>query len=357
MKLIKRVILIILVVTASMLIFLGVYIQRQLMPVGNSKQQKEIVIPQGASVKQIGSILEENGLIHSHQFFYYYAKLTGKDNLKATTYQLSNSMTLNEILAILEKGNAYNPDAISITFKEGINMREIARLIADNTNNTYDDVIAKANDSTYLSKLKEKYWFITNRIDNDELYYKLEGYLFPDTYILQDKDVTVEYIFDKMLEQMSKNLEPYREFSYDKLDIHDYLSLASMLEKEGLNDDDRTKMANVFYNRIDKGMSLGSDVTTRYANKLDTYEALTIEQFNMKSPYNTRLTDGSMNGKLPVGPICTISTGSLKAAFYPEKGNFLYFISNINTKETFFFDNENDFYNKKNELQNTNQGF
>jgi len=167
----------------------------------------------------------------------------------------------------------------------------------------------------------------------------------------------VEYIFDKMLENMAKHLEPYRNFSYDKLDIHDYLSLASMLEKEGLNDSDRSKMATVFFNRIDKGMSLGSDVTTRYANKLDTYDALTSEQFNFKSPYNTRLTDGSMNGKLPLGPGSSISDGAIKAAFYPVEGNFLYFISNIQTKETFFFDNKNDFDNKKNELQNVNQGF
>ncbi len=348
---------IILVLIAIVFIFSGVYLQRQLMPIGNSDKKIEIVIPQGTSVKGIGNILKENGLIKSSNFFYYYAKITGKDNLKATTYQLSNNMSIDEILEILEKGNGYNPSAISITFKEGINMREIARLIEISTNNSYDDVILKANDANYINQLKERYWFITNRLDDDGLYYKLEGYLFPDTYTLQDKDVSVEYIFDKMLENMAKHLEPYRNFSYDKLDIHDYLSLASMLEKEGLNDSDRSKMATVFFNRIDKGMSLGSDVTTRYANKLDTYDALTSEQFNFKSPYNTRLTDGSMNGKLPLGPVSSISDGAIKAAFYPVEGNFLYFISNIQTKETFFFDNKNDFDNKKNELQNVNQGF
>ena len=79
-----------------------------------------------------------------------------------------------------------------------------------------------------------------------------------------------------------------------------------MVEKESSVSTDRTKMASVFVNRIKKNMSLGSDVTAKYANKIDEKRTLYQTEFDMKSPYNTRLTDGSMNGKLPIGPISTI---------------------------------------------------
>ena len=111
-------------------------------------------------------------------------------------------------------------------------------------------------------------------------------------------------------------------------------------------------------------MHLGSDVTTYYALKIDN--ALTyIEEkcggkncinYNVVSPYNTRLGDGTMNGKLPIGPIATISRGSLKAAINPAEGNNLYFISNIQTKEMFFYEKYNDFLAKKNELDKINGG-
>ena len=105
-------------------------------------------------------------------------------------------------------------------------------------------------------------------------------------------------------------------------------------------------------------MALGSDVTTRYANKVDNpKQVLTARQYQLKNPYNTRLSDGTMNGKLPVGPISTISKGSLDAAFNPEITEYIYFIANIETKETFFYENYSDFLKKKNELQEVNGGF
>ena len=158
---------------------------------------------------------------------------------------------------------------------------------------------------------------------------------------------------------MDKLLEIYKDFDYSELSIHDRLTLASMVEKESPNIQDYRKMiAEVFLNRIEVGMSLGSDVTARYANKVDNKkQALTKAQFNLKNPYNTRLTDGSMDGKLPVGPIASVSKSSIEAAFNQENHNYLYFISNIQTLETFFYENYSDFSKKKNELSSVNQGF
>ena len=238
-------------------------------------------------------------------------------------------------------------------------MRDIAKVISNSTNNSYDDVIAKANDISYIDSLKEKYWFITDDIKNDSIYYKLEGYLFPDTYRFDNKDVTVEEIFNKMINEMATVLEPYKEDILKKsLSVHQILTLASMVEKEAATTSVRSKVASVFINRLNKNMSLGSDVTTRYAFKIDDQkQVLTKAQYNTKNPYNTRVTDGSMNGKLPVGPICTLSIESIKASIYADDTDYLYFIANIKTLETFFYNNAVDFNAKKSELQSVNGGF
>ncbi len=342
------------------IVVLGITYKVNISPMDkDDKTPIEVVIPEKTSVKEIGKILEEKKLIRSSTFFNIYVKLFGVGSMKATTYYLSRDMDLKEIIKTLEKGNSYNPNEISITFKEGINMREVALVIEKSTNNSYDSVIEKANDTEYIDSLIEKYWFITDDIKNENIYYKLEGYLFPDTYNFKSKDVTVEEIFNKMLDEMGKKLEPYKEqIEESNMSVHEIITLASMIQEETINAKDYPKnAASVFVNRINRGMSLGSDVTTRYALKIDDPTIpLNDEQFNTKNPYNTRLTDGSMNGKLPVGPICTISTYSLEAAINPAKTDYIYFISNIKTKEMFFYNNSRDFEKKKAELNSVNNG-
>lgn len=331
----------------------------QLTPVRNSNDIVEIEIPKGSSSRSIASILKENELIRDEKIFLIYVKLFNIDNMKAGYYDISYDMGVKKIVKLLQEGSIKNPNEIKITFKEGITMRDIAKVISSNTNNNYESVIEKSNDITYIDSLIDKYWFITDDIKNDSIYYKLEGYLFPDTYRFTNKDVTVEEIFNKMLKKMNDVLEPFKDdISKSKLSIHKLLSLASMVEKEAAREQDRSKVASVFMNRINKGMSLGSDVTTRYAFKVDNpKQVLTKIQYNTRNPYNTRVTDGSMNGKLPVGPICTLSLSSIKASIYPDNTNYIYFIANIKTLETFFYSNNNDFEKKKNELSSVNGGF
>lgn len=352
------------------IVALGVTYKINLNPVDKSDSTKiEVVIPENTSVKEIGEILKEKDLIKSSTFFNIYVKLFKVGNMKASTYYLSRDMDFETIIDTLVQGNSYNPNEITITFKEGINMRDIATVISKETNNSYESVIEKANDLEYIDKLINKYWFITNEIKNDNIYYKLEGYLFPETYSFKNKDVTVEEIFNKMIDQMGKKLEPLKEdINNSDLSVHEILTLASMVEKEAagsysdpLNQEkyyeERRNVASVFLNRIKLNMSLGSDVTTRYALKIDDpKKALTTAQFNTVNPYNTRQTDGSMNGKLPIGPISTVSIDCIKASVYPAKTNNIYFLANIQTRETLFFEDYQSFQKKKAELQSVNNG-
>ena len=320
----------------------------------NDTEDVEVEIKSGTSSSSIGKLLKDKELIRSDLYFKLYLKIYEINDLKATTYKFNKSMSTAEIVSELQKGNGYNPDEISITIQEGLNMRQIATIISSKTNNSYDDVIAKSNDEAYIRTLMDKYWFITEDVLNPNIYYKLEGYIYPDTYALVNKDVDVEYIFNKMVAEMDKHLKPYKDFDFSTMSIHQRITLASMVEKEGPILEDRTKMASVFVNRIKRGWSLGSDVTTKYAIKLDEKRALSVDEYATKSPYNTRLTDGSMNGKLPVGPIAAVSKSSIDAAFNPDSTPYMYFISNIKTRETFFFEYESDFIKKDRELAKIN---
>lgn len=360
MKLKKKFKIMLIILLALIILFISVFAfyKIQLGGVSDSVADKEVIIEKGSSSKDIAATLKKHNLIKNEYVFLIYVKLHNISDMKFGTYLLQENMGVEKIVDVLINGSKYNPDEVTITIKEGTNMRDIAKVISSVTNNSYDDVINKSNDIEYITELKEKYWFITDSLDNNNLYYKLEGYLYPDTYSLKNKDVSVEYIFNKMLDQMDKVLAPYRDYDYNTMSIHDYLSLASMVEKESSNVSDRVKIASVFLNRMKLGMNLGSDVTARYANKIDDKsKALTASQYQYKSLYNTRLTDGSMNGRLPVGPISTVSKSSIDASFNPDSHNYLYFIANIQTTETFFYENYNDFLAKKYELQSVNGGF
>ncbi len=312
----------------------------------NDDSKIEVIIPQGTSKKEVGNILEENGLIRSSNFFSIYIKLFDTKDFKASTYYLSKNMDLKEIISVLENGNSYNPNQIAITFKEGINIRKLATLIQDNTNNSYDDVISTLNDDKYLDELIEKYWFITDNIKNDKLYYSLEGYLFPDTYYFSSKNVTVKEILEKMLDKMGSVLEEYKDkIKNSDLNVHEILTLASIIEKEGKTKD-FGKISSVFYNRLKLNMSLGSCATAYYGMGMDFDEVgiATSEMMSNVNDYNTYILKS-----LPIGPISLPGMSAIVAAITPEESDNLYFLSD-NEGVTYFFKTLQEQIAKKNEL-------
>ena len=327
-------------------------------PVDNKRVEKIVEIEKNSTSKNIAKVLKKNNLIKNEMFFVLYLKVNKINDLQAGTYKLNTSMPLKEIVDNIKSGKIYTDDKIRITFKEGINYRGFAKDIENNTNNSYDDVINVLNDKEYLNSLIEDYWFLTDKILDDKIYYPLEGYLFPDTYEFKNKDVTVQEIIKKLLDQMDKVLSPYSsKIEIDKYNVHELLTLASIAEKEvsnKTNEDDRKKVVSVFINRLNKGISLGSDITTRYAIKLDESRPLKKSEYADNSPYNTRNSNNT--GFIP-SPICMVSKNSIEAVIERIDTNYLYFISNINTGETFFYEYSKDFEAKKQELSKVNGGY
>ena len=253
---------------------------------------------------------------------------------------------------MMKEGNAYNPDAITIQFKEGLNVRKIARRIDEETNNSYDDVINLMSDSEYIDSLINKYWFLTDAIKNSKIYYPLEGYLFPNTYAFLNKDVTVKEIIETMLDEMGKQLEPYKsKIEESELSVHEMITLASIVELEGASADDRASVAGVFYNRLKDGWVLGSDVTTYYYLKIDDFKTSLNGNSNLytcDNAYNTRCT--SFVG-LPVGPISDPGHESLDATVNYKRHNYYYFVADCKGK-TYLSKNATEHYNIIQRLQN-----
>ena len=308
----------------------------------------EIEIKPG-SIESIGNTLKKNGLIRDSKMFKIYVKLSGKNNLKASTYMLSKNMGTRKIVDILEKGKSDNPEQISLTFKEGINIRDAVELICDKTNNNEDDVYLLLKDNEFLDGLIEKYWFLTEEIKNPKIYYSLEGYLFPATYKYVNKNVEIKKIFIDMLNKTEEKLNKYKgEIENNKYSVHEIITIASLVESEGANVEDRKNIAGVFYNRLGKNMTLGSDVTTYYGLKINMGDrALTKQELSACNDYNTRCQ--SFYG-LPVGPISFPSIESIEAAIEPNEHDYLYFIADKN-KKTYFTKNINEHNNLLNKLK------
>lgn len=310
-------------------------LKNNLSAVSHDDNKKIITVEKGSNYITLANVLKSENLIRSVCSYKLFIKLSHPTTLEAGEYELSSNMSVKEIVETLEKGSNINSKLINITFKEGLNMRGVAKVISDNTINTEDDVFNLLEKEDYLDELINKYWFITDEIKNKEIYYSLEGYLFPNTYQFYSNEVTVKEIFTKMLDEMDKQLSKYKsDIEKSNYTLHQILTLASIVELEASNSDDRAGVAGVFYNRLKAKWSLGSDVTTYYAAKIDLNERdLYVSELNSYNAYNTR--SSKMAGKLPVGPICNASIESIEAAINPTEHDYYYFVADKN-KKTYF---------------------
>ncbi len=322
-----RILALILGFLGLLLIISFIYYQYNISPIDSSSNANiEVVIPEGMSTSNIAKTLYDKGLIRNEFFFKAYLKLNNIGSLKASTYLLDKSMNLEEIVSILEKGGT-NEDVVRLTFKEGQTVKDYSKVIEENTNITSEEFLNTIRDSNLLNNLINDYWFLTDSILDENIYYPLEGYLFPDTYEFIKTNLTSEEIIRTLLDEEEAKLAPYKS-KLENSNIHSIITLASIAELEGVKDKDRRLIISVFNNRLEQGMNLGSDVTTYYAFQEEMDSDLTSEMFNTYNPYNTR--SSAMAGRLPVGPICNPSLSSIDATINPSTSDYLYFVADKN---------------------------
>ena len=338
--------LIIGIVAIILVIIIGVFAwyNGSLKPVSKLPvEENELIrveIEKGLGTNQIAKVLEKNNVIKSATAMKIYTSLNDVTGLQAGIYDFNNSEDLETILNRIVNGEVAI-DEVKITFIEGKNIRWIANTIAKYTNNTEQDVFNLLEDEAYIDELINKYWFLTDEVKDDRIYYPLEGYLLPDTYIFENKDVSVKTIFNVILNFTDKYLTKYKDaFANNSMSIHQLLTMASLCELEGKSLEDRKEIIGVFYNRIVEKMSLGSDVTTYYAFKVDMGDRdLTVKELNSENPYNTR--GPNMAGKIPVGPICNPSKEAIDATLNYTPTDAFYFVADKNG-DVYFTKNNNE---------------
>lgn len=295
----------------------------------NDKTNITFVVNNGESRKIIITNLKKANLIRNKEVGYIYSQLHKDLIIKAGTFSLKRNMNVQDIFALLASGKNKEREGINITFKEGEKYEDYISNVSQKLKINENEFAKLMADQTYLNNLIEKYWFLTNDILNEEIYYPLEGYLFPDTYNFAISASATDVI-KTILDNTEIKLNKYKkQIESNDLTIHEIMTLASIVELEGNDNSDRAGIASVFINRINANMPLGSDVTTYYAAQKTFQEDLTTVELNECNAYNTRST--CFIG-LPVGPVSNPGLKAIKAAIYPEKTDYLFFVSDKNGK-------------------------
>lgn len=301
----------------SLLIFLALisaggyfgyqYVQSSLLPVdANSKKYVTVQIPEGANVQEIGSALENSGVIKHGVIFAFYAKYKNYSDLKAGYYNLQKSMSTEDIIKELQKGGTPEPQEPSLadlTIPEGYTIDQIAQAVGQLQGEfkeplTAEAFLAKVQDDNFISQEVAKYPNLLESLPTKEsgVRYRLEGFLFPATYSIKES-TTIESLIDEMLAAMDKTLTPhYSAIKSKNLTVNELLTIASLVEKEGAKTEDRKLIAGVFYNRLNLGMPLQSNIAILYAQgKLGQNISLADDagiDTSINSPYNVYTKPG-----------------------------------------------------------------
>lgn len=262
------------------------------------------------NLSEFSKVLKEKGIIRSEKFIYLMKIYNPEFKLYAGVWKIINSG--NSFLNLKNIDNAIKNFEFIITIPEGYELRKILKLLSEKGGYDYEKLNRLAQNPENFRELFE-YGVPEN----------LEGYLFPDTYILSFSLSEREVL--KIL--IKRFFEVLRELGYNtikeklELNFREILTLASIIEKEAVFDYEKKIISSVYYNRLKKGMPLQADPTIQYLLPKPLFP-LPLRFLKMDSPYNTYKNKG-----LPPTPICSPGKKSIEAALYPEKTEYLYFVA------------------------------
>ncbi|MEC0182899.1 endolytic transglycosylase MltG [Paenibacillus peoriae] len=296
------------------------YIWSAIQPVQPKTQPVAFTVVKGTGTSAIADTLEQKGLIRNALVFKAYVKFKQQGNaLQAGNYEAQPGITFDQLIAKLSVGDVVKEEMIRFTIPEGYTIRQMA------------DKLQKeglADRAQFLQLANEPSAFDVSLVRDIPkqagLRYALEGYLFPETYELK-KGSTTKDIVQAMLEQTQKRLDTLPDLDAKLKQrgetLHQLLSVASLVEREVVVDDERPLVAGVIYNRLKQDKKLEIDATVQYM--LDKQkERLYFKDLAVDSPYNTYLHPG-----LPPGPIASPSLKSVVAALQPAATDYLFYVT------------------------------
>ncbi|MBW4521509.1 MAG: endolytic transglycosylase MltG [Scytolyngbya sp. HA4215-MV1] len=276
-----------------------------------------VAIPEGTSARQIGQDLQTSGVIRSATAWDLWARWLMWKNpqggFQAGTYELSAQQSLSEVATKIWNGEVVT---VSFTIPEGYSLRQMAQYFEEKGFFKSQDFLLA------VQKIpRDRYPWLP-----DENLPHLEGFLYPDTYKLADQSATPQQVIDLMLQRFEQVALPlYRQNQQQtSLSLLEWVTLASIVEKEAVVSSERPRIAGVFVHRLQKGIPLGADPTVEYGLgvKQTPDSPLTLAQVTTPSAYNTYLNVG-----LPPTPIASAGFASLKATLSPEPTPYLYFVA------------------------------
>lgn len=299
-----------------------------------SAQKVIVSIPADPTIEQIGDLLEEKGVINRSKYFVLYANLTSSaDAFRQGEFELDTDKDYEAIINYLQS-NVNRSDIVTVQLTEGMNLLEIANKLHEE--GVTSDV-QKFLDICNSDEFDESYPFLKNIANKDKRYYKLEGYLFPDTYdfyLNEDPKETIDKLLANFEKKVTTDKAKYpgssKKTTLEKLcETTDYsmdeiLTIASIIQAEAANEDDMYYISSILHNRLENGAGIGlsklnCDCTTYYPYREAKDVPDTIKG-TFSSTYNTNNFDG-----LPAGPICNPSLEAIKAAISPTSTDYYFF--------------------------------
>ena len=322
------------------------YAESALQPIDpSSKQYVKVQIPEGANSQEIGSILEKSGLVKHGLLFTAYVKYKNYSDLKSGYYNLQKSMSTEDLIKTLQKGGTPEPQEVvyaNLTIPEGFTLEQIAQTVAQLQGEfkeplTAEAFMAKVQDENFIAQEVAKYPKLLESLPAKDsgVRYRLEGYLFPATYTIKES-TTIESLIDEMLATMDKNLSPhYATIKEKNLTVNELLTIASLVEKEGAKTEDRKLIAGVFYNRLNLGIPLQSNIAILYAEgklgqKISLADDVAIDTA-INSPYNVYTNIGLMPG-----PVDSPSMDAIESSINQTKSDNLFFVANVQDGKVYF---------------------
>ena len=322
------------------------YAESALQPVDpSSKQYMTVQIPDGSNAQEIGSTLEKSGVIKNGLVFTLYVKYKNYNELKSGYYNLQKSMSVEDVIKELQKGGTPEPQEVTLanlTIPEGYTLEQIAQTVGQLQGDfkeplTAEAFLAKVQDETFIAQEVAKYPNLLESLPAKDsgVRYRLEGYLFPATYTIKE-NTTVESLIDEMLAAMDKNLSShYAAIKEKNLTVNELLTIASLVEKEGAKTEDRKLIAGIFYNRLNLGMPLQSNIAILYAEgKLGQNISLSDDaaiDTSINSPYNVYTKVGLMPG-----PVDSPSLDAIESSINQTKSEYLYFVANVQDGKVYY---------------------
>lgn len=276
-----------------------------------------IIFKKNQTIEQVAKQLQEKNIIKAKDTFIYHANKKGlKGSVKAGNYIINPKTNINDLITRFKNGKS---DFTIITIPEGYTLYQIGNILEKNNIVKRQDILNEKLDVIKTNTLL---------LNQKDVYYDLEGYLFPDTYFILNGS-TKEEIINIMVNRF-KTVFPDKYKARAKelgLDVNDVITIASLIEKETANDSEKSIISGVIYNRLKKGMLLQVDAAVIYAKTRGekSLDKVYYNDLKIKSKYNTYLYKG-----LPPGPISSPGKASIEAALYPQRNDYLYYLANGN---------------------------